>query len=247
MNKKYFIYITTNLVNNKKYIGYHFGTENDSYLGSGVLLAKAIKQYGRKNFKREILEYCDSKKNALEKEKFWIAKYNAVEDPNFYNISEGGEKDAGWQQARKWALEHPEEAQKVYQQSIKRMQDWWKNHPKEAEENKQRLIENAKRWREENPEKVKENTERLQNGRKKYWKEHPEEHQKQIDAWREAGSIANSKKVRCITTGEEFPSISEAARYYGVQQANISKALKGERKSAGKHPKTGEKLFWEFI
>lgn len=38
MEKQHFIYITTNLINNKKYIGKHYGFLNDEYLGSGINL-----------------------------------------------------------------------------------------------------------------------------------------------------------------------------------------------------------------
>ena len=51
-----FIYLTTNVINGKQYIGSHNGEINDSYLGSGKLLIKSIKKYGKENFKRIILE-----------------------------------------------------------------------------------------------------------------------------------------------------------------------------------------------
>ena len=69
--------------------------------------------------------------------------------------------------------------------------------------------------------------EKVNESKLKWQKEHPEEHQKQVDKWRKAGSEANSKAVECITTGEVFNSISEAARAYGIFQGNISKCLKG--------------------
>jgi hypothetical protein len=58
--------------------------------------------------------------------------------------------------------------------------------------------------------------EEVQKGKYKWQQEHPEEHKEQVKRWREAGSVANSKKVICITTGEIFNSISEAGRYYKV-------------------------------
>jgi len=52
-----FIYKTTNLINNKIYVGKHKTSANDGYLGSGLILGYAVDKYGKENFKREILEY----------------------------------------------------------------------------------------------------------------------------------------------------------------------------------------------
>lgn len=88
--KQYYIYITTNLINNKKYIGQHYGELQDSYLGSGEIFKKALEKYGKDNFKKEILEICDSYESMNVAEKKWIAIYDAVHNPNFYNIATGG-------------------------------------------------------------------------------------------------------------------------------------------------------------
>ena len=63
-----FIYLTTNLVNGKRYIGQHT-TNNlqDGYLGSGVLILKAIEKYGTENFQREILCYCETQEELDQK------------------------------------------------------------------------------------------------------------------------------------------------------------------------------------
>lgn len=62
-----FVYLTTNLINNKKYVGEH-STNNLSskYLGSGYYLTNSILHHGRKNFKRKILEFFNSKREAFE-------------------------------------------------------------------------------------------------------------------------------------------------------------------------------------
>ena len=86
------IYITTNLINNKKYIGKD-SYNNPKYLGSGTLLLEDIKKYGKKNFKKKILEYCDTNEELTLKESYWIEKYKAVESSNFYNLVDFS---AGW-------------------------------------------------------------------------------------------------------------------------------------------------------
>ena len=57
----------------------------------------------------------------------------------------------------------------------------------------------------------------------------------------------NAKKVKCITTGETFNTIKEASKKYKVNRSNIGSCCRGERKYAGKHPVTGEKLIWKYI
>lgn len=85
-----FIYITTNLLNGKKYIGMCKYSHEKNYLGSGKLLKEAIKKYGEKNFKREVLEVCETFESMCQSEEKWIEKYDAVNNKNFYNLVEGG-------------------------------------------------------------------------------------------------------------------------------------------------------------
>ena len=102
--KQYYIYLTTNLINGKKYIGKHYGELNDDYLGSGNLIKLAINKYGKKNFKKEILFISSNEQENSQKEKEFIKVFNAVEDKNFYNIHEGGKggnTTAGWTKEQK--------------------------------------------------------------------------------------------------------------------------------------------------
>jgi len=78
------IYQTINLTNNKKYIGKDVNN-NPKYLGSGLDLKKAIKKYGRKNFKKEILEHCNSKEELWQREEYWLNLFDVKSNPEFYN------------------------------------------------------------------------------------------------------------------------------------------------------------------
>ena len=85
-----FVYLTTNKINGKKYIGMCKNTHEKNYLGSGKLLKSAIKKYGKENFERVILQECQNFEELSKSEEYWIKKYNAVEDNTFYNLTSGG-------------------------------------------------------------------------------------------------------------------------------------------------------------
>jgi len=88
---KYTIYKTINLINDKYYIGMHRTLEpNDNYLGSGVALNKAIKKYGKDNFKKEVLFIFETEKEMQDKEKELVNEL-VVNDIQSYNMTFGGE------------------------------------------------------------------------------------------------------------------------------------------------------------
>jgi group I intron endonuclease len=87
-----YIYKTTNTVNGKIYIGLSKfdPDENQDYIGSGYLLKKAVKKYGKELFVKEILEVTEDKKHCLKQERYWISKLQSRERDIGYNICEGG-------------------------------------------------------------------------------------------------------------------------------------------------------------
>jgi group I intron endonuclease len=81
------IYKTTNLINNKIYIGQEKGN-NLNYLGSGKLLQLAINKYGKENFKKEIIQECDNQEELNQAEIYWINNSDCLA-PIGYNICHG--------------------------------------------------------------------------------------------------------------------------------------------------------------
>lgn len=95
----YFFYKTTNLVNENYYFGVHKGS--GEYLGSGTVLKRAVKKYGKENFKLEILKRFKTGEVAYRYEKK-IVTPELISDPKCYNLVPGGQ--GGWkfsQQGRK--------------------------------------------------------------------------------------------------------------------------------------------------
>ena len=87
-----YIYKTTNLINDKIYIGQKTSEIFiESYKGSGVILKKALNKYGEENFKVEILERCNSKDELDLAEKKWIEILKSTDNSIGYNIAEGGQ------------------------------------------------------------------------------------------------------------------------------------------------------------
>ena len=92
-----YIYITTNLINGKRYLGQRKTPkgktpQSDTYLGSGTLLLAAIKKYGKDNFKKEIIHECYSQKDADFLEILEIEQREILSNKDkWYNRDAGGQ------------------------------------------------------------------------------------------------------------------------------------------------------------
>lgn len=85
-----YIYLTTNLVNGKQYVGQHLSSEFDcGYKGSGFALKQAIKKYGWKNFSCKVLCWCRTQKEMDYREQCEIV-FHSTFSPNGYNLKYGG-------------------------------------------------------------------------------------------------------------------------------------------------------------
>lgn len=103
MGKKYYIiYETKNLKNGKTYIGMH-ETNNieDGYLGSGKLLKRAIRYYGKEFFERRVLHIFDNKEDMVNKE-IELVTEDFVNREDTYNLNPGGEGGCTEEHKQKW-------------------------------------------------------------------------------------------------------------------------------------------------
>lgn len=90
-DKRYhYIYKTTNTITNQYYIGRH-STNNlkDGYKGSGTVLKRGFKKYGKDAFITEILYFCSSFVELVELEKD-IITLDLIKDINCLNLTPGG-------------------------------------------------------------------------------------------------------------------------------------------------------------
>ena len=87
-----YIYLITNLINNKKYVGQTNNFQrrmNEHRSGQGTVIDQAIKAYGVKNFSWEIIWESDNQNEINQKEQEFIIYYNSLV-PNGYNLQKGG-------------------------------------------------------------------------------------------------------------------------------------------------------------
>lgn len=204
-----YIYKITNLLNGKIYVGKHSCSKiENSYLGSGVAIRRAIKKYGRDNFQKEVLCLCENEDELNDKEVFWIEKTGSF--GNGYNMTKGGEGALG-------RVMPKEEKERARLSRIK----YYENNP-EARSRLSRL--------------AKERS--IGNKNPFYGKTLSKEHiEKMTKARIKAISGSKNKsavRVKCVETGEVFYTAKQAASSCSLKHSTtILKAAKGQRKMAG--------------
>lgn len=86
-----YIYLTTNNINGKMYVGQKVSKRYVStYYGSGKLLKEAIKEYGKDNFSNKIIDTADSATELADKERFYVEYYKSRYGDECYNMVSGG-------------------------------------------------------------------------------------------------------------------------------------------------------------
>lgn len=244
----YTIYIHKNKINGKVYIGQTCQKpekrwNNGRGYETSPRFYNAILKYGWDNFEHIILYTNLTLEEANQKEQELIKFYNSTDENFGYNITHGGknfhhseetkkkigESNSISQKGKHWSQEQRELMSELF--SGENNPFYGKHH---TEESKQLISEHrkGKRAGEEHPF---------------YGKHHTEESLEKMSKNRMS---KGGKKVKCITTGEIFETMMDAARWCGLATAcSIGQACNSsnKHKSAGKHPITKEKLYWEFV
>ena len=115
------IYLLTNLINNKKYIGKSINIRDRlshhktavRYGGIGAsYVHRAIRKYGIENFSAQLLELIPEEKYqeiSSEREQYWIKCYNSNDNDQGYNLTAGGEGVLGFRHSKEWCDKHSKE------------------------------------------------------------------------------------------------------------------------------------------
>ena len=167
----------------------------------------AIRKYGLKKFKYEIIDTALNYKELIQKEIFWIKHYNSFY--NGYNLTTGGEH----------CFEVSEETREKL-----RIINTGKKHSKETKE-KLRILSTGRKQTKETKIKIS-----LSQIGKKLSKKH----KNSIKKRQEGSNNSNAKPIICITDGKKFGSITEAANHYNITSGMISRVCRKKRKTTHK-------------
>ena len=79
---------------NKVYVGYSVN-DNPNNLGTGKYIKRAVKDFGTKSFKREVLEIFDGTEplsDVLKRVEYWISKYKSDKSKSNYYTKINGRR-----------------------------------------------------------------------------------------------------------------------------------------------------------
>jgi len=223
----YTVYVHINRANGKVYVG---ATHKEpaykrwGLTGIGYKKNKRfyedIEKYGWDNFDHEIIASGLNESEASNMEKLLIREFDSTDPDKGYNFEHGG-------------LNHAEEERcNKISESTKGSQHHHYGKPV--------------------PEETKKKIGDAMRGEKGYWygKKLPKETLDKMSAALKGRVITTekylnaikelSKGIRCIETGEEYPSINQAAIALNVSHVPISRAVNGKQATA-------YGLHWEFI
>lgn len=248
------IYLWTNIINGKHYVGQTRNFYRRMYQYSrgryNFYMNNAIKKYGIDNFDITILEKDIDFDNLDEREQYWLDYFQSYNPEKGYNICSVAGTTYGYRHTdeakekmskiQKYRFKDPEFRLKFTGENNGM---YGKKHSKEWRKNHSNYLKNQ--WK--NEEYRKTQTERMLgennpmfnvslcgelNGM--YGKHHSEETKEKISkavTGKNLGNNYSSKQVICEETGVIYQSQSEAGREYGVTAGAISNACRGKAKT----------------
>ncbi len=238
------IYKITNKLNGVEYIGQTIGSLkkrfNRHYNESSCpYINKALRKYGKENFKIDIIDECNSQKELNYREEYYIKVYDTL-SPNGYNLSPGG--DNGIKPSLLGRILTQEERNKISKTLKERCKDpivIEKLRSSQSKMIKVICLQNGKVYR-----SVKEAARKLGLTKSKIldcihgrcvstkgysFSIYDNEKKYEIKPMLESGAL-NKKKI-IDQNGKIYPSIEEATKELKTYRECIRRVLAGKRKS----------------
>jgi group I intron endonuclease len=230
------------MINNKMYVGKMSKPVNKSksYLGSGVVINKAIQKYGKESFIKEILEENIKPEELSIREIFWIEKLN-TKRPNGYNLTDGGEGTTGYKKTHIQIENHRKAitGNKASEETRKKMSDAHKG--KKLSPEHVMNVSKALTGRKLSPEHIKKVSEgnkgkKISEDQKRmiseFHKGRPTSEETKVKM-----SLANKAKVKIQQLSLDgqviaiYSSTKDAAKRMNTLRTSIAKCLSGKRKT----------------
>jgi len=277
-NKNYTLYIHTNKMNNKKYIGITSQKPESRWRNNGngykecPKFYNAIMKYGWNNINHEIIKNNLTKKDAEELEIKYIKKYNTTNEKYGYNIQNGGNTTGTHSEETKRKIGEGNKGKIISKEAIEKMKKALKIRMKYELENdlnnRRFYVNNFINYVEKTKRKVinldtYETFNSITEAGIKYNIHHSIVRKSCLDGRKHVGYrfayyenyINNNiiikedgrkdarRQVICLNTLEIYESTLYIKKYLGI---DVQKVCSNKRKSAGKHPETGEPLKWMY-
>lgn len=223
-----YIYLITNLVNDKKYVGLTIqepslrwsSHKNKSNNTPKYHLHHAMNKYGIDNFKFEVIDECKNLNELKESEKYWISEYNTFNGDG-YNMTSGGEG----------SKHTPKSIEKIRQANLGR------KHTEETK-HKIRLIQLGHTMSDDNKKAL---SKRNVGNNYSLGRKLTEEHKKKLsinNKGKNGIQCKNSVKVVQIdkVNGDEMVcwfSIRVVSDFLNIDRSCIIKCCKGNQKTSG--------------
>lgn len=215
MDDNYSVYIHTNKINGKKYIGLTSKTPSERWRNGygynhSTHFNHAIRKYGWDNFDHEIYASGLTADGASELERKLISEFNTTNDCYGYNLDAGGSR-----------TKHSEETK----QKMRDAATGRKHTPETIEKLRKASTGNKNSVGHKHTEESNQKNREAHLG-----KTHTLSEESKLKI---AMSHKNRKIVTCVETNIDYPSIGLAAKATGTSQGSISSVLTGRSKTAG--------------
>jgi group I intron endonuclease len=233
------IYLTTNTINNKIYVGQTTQQNYLNYYGSGIYIKNAINKYGTSAFEKVVLEECNDIEKLNEAEQYWIKILSAQNLDIGYNIANGGSGIGQHSEKTRKKMSDKRRNRKLTEEHIKNISKANKGK-KLSEIHKLKISkshigikpDSAARKKMSEMKKGKKNWNFGKKG-PMHNKKHSLLSRKKISKSLSGKKNHNAKKVLCIDLNKIFDTATQASLWLNFNKQAVATAIRQKCKCGG--------------